>query len=91
MNVKDSVDSAYTNGLSTIAIRIPDEKFILDVIDELNCPILVSSANQSGEKQHLQVMMCMNSLQKLMVLYLERVKRYRQVRLLTVQKKSYKS
>lgn len=91
VNVKDSVDSAYTNGLSTIAIRIPDEKFILDVIDELNCPILVTSANQSGEKQHLQVMMCMNSFQKLMVLYLERVKRYRQVRLLTVQKKSYKS
>ena len=50
VNVKDSVDSAYTNGLSTIAIRIPDEKFILDVIDELNCPILVTSANQSGEK-----------------------------------------
>lgn len=91
VNVKDSVDSAYTNGLSTIAIRIPDEKFILDVIDELNCPILVTSANQSGEKQHLQVMMCMNSFQKLMVLYLGRVKHYRQVRLLTVQKKSYKS
>ena len=49
VNVKDSVDSAYTNGLSTIAIRIPDEKFILDVIDELNCPILVTSANQSGD------------------------------------------
>jgi L-threonylcarbamoyladenylate synthase len=87
VNVKDSVDSVYTNGLSTIAIRIPDEKFILDVIDELNCPILVSLE----KKQHLQVMMCMNSFQKLMVLYLERVKRYRQVRLLTVQKKSYKS
>ena len=41
VNVKDCVDSAYTNGLSTIAIRIPDEKFILDVIDELNCPIAV--------------------------------------------------
>ena len=53
MNVKDSVDSVYTNGLSTIAIRIPDEKFILDVIDELNCPILVTSANQSGEKTAL--------------------------------------
>ena len=53
VNVKDSVDSAYTNGLSTIAIRIPDEKFILDVIDELNCPILVTSANQSGEKTAL--------------------------------------
>ncbi len=53
VNVKESVDPAYTNGLSTIAIRIPDEKFILDVIDELNCPILVTSANQSGEKTAL--------------------------------------
>ena len=53
VNVKDSVDSVYTNGLSTIAIRIPDEKFILDVIDQLNCPILVTSANQSGEKTAL--------------------------------------
>lgn len=91
VNVKDSVDSAYTNGLSTIAIRIPDEKFILDVIDELNCPILSQVPISLEKKQHLQVMMCMNSFQKLMVLYLERVKRYRQVRLLTVQKKSYKS
>lgn len=69
VNVKDSVDPAYTNGLSTIAIRIPDEKFILDVIDELNCPILVTSANQSGEKQHLLVMMFMNNYLKLMELY----------------------
>ena len=44
VNVKDSVDSVYTNGLSTIAIRIPDE---------MNCPILVTSANQSGEKTAL--------------------------------------
>lgn len=29
------------------------KKFILDVIDELNCPILVTSANQSGEKTAL--------------------------------------
>lgn len=91
VNVKDSVDSVYTNGLSTIAIRIPDEKFILDVIDELNCPILVTSANQSGEKTALTSDDVYEQLQKLMVLYLERVKRYRQVRLLTVQKKSYKS
>ena len=53
VNVKENVDPAYTNGLSTIAIRIPDEKFILDVIDKLNCPILVTSANQSGEKTAL--------------------------------------
>ena len=43
----------YTNGLDTIAIRIPDEPFILHVIDELNAPLLVTSANQSGAKTAL--------------------------------------
>lgn len=43
-----NVPSEYTNGLPTIAIRIPDEKFILDLIEYLDCPLLVSSANQSG-------------------------------------------
>ena len=51
--VDPRLDKSYNNGLETIAIRIPDEKFILDVIDELNCPILVTSANQSGEKTAL--------------------------------------
>ena len=53
LSVKETVDSAYTNGLDTIAIRIPDEPFILKVIDELNSPILVTSANQSGQKTAL--------------------------------------
>ena len=48
--VKESVPSEYTNGLSTIAIRIPDEDFILKLIDELKWPLLVTSANQSGQK-----------------------------------------
>ena len=51
--VKECVDAAYTNGLSTIAIRIPDEPFILKVIDEINTPLLVTSANQSGQKTAL--------------------------------------
>jgi L-threonylcarbamoyladenylate synthase len=51
--VKKSVPSEYTNGLPTIAIRIPDEKFILDVIDEIGRPLLVTSANQSGQKTAL--------------------------------------
>ena len=53
LKVKDSVPKEYTNGLDTIAIRIPDEPFILHVIDELNAPLLVSSANQSGAKTAL--------------------------------------
>lgn len=53
LKVKDSVPKEYTNGLDTIAIRIPDEPFILRVIDELNTPLLVTSANQSGAKTAL--------------------------------------
>lgn len=53
LKVKDSVPKEYTNGLDTIAIRIPDEPFILHVIDELNAPLLVTSANQSGAKTAL--------------------------------------
>lgn len=47
---KESVPEEYTNGMDTIAIRIPDVSFILEVIKELGSPILVSSANQSGQK-----------------------------------------
>lgn len=37
-----------TNGLDTIGIRIPDDPFVLRLITEVNVPLLVSSANQSG-------------------------------------------
>lgn len=53
LRVKEEVPAEYTNGLETIAIRIPDEPFILRVIDELNTPLLVTSANQSGAKTAL--------------------------------------
>lgn len=53
LKVKDNVPKEYTNGSDTIAIRIPDEPFILRVIDELNTPLLVTSANQSGAKTAL--------------------------------------
>lgn len=53
LRVKEEVPAEYTNGLATIAIRIPDEPFILKVIDVLNTPLLVTSANQSGAKTAL--------------------------------------
>jgi L-threonylcarbamoyladenylate synthase len=37
----------------TIAIRMPDDKFILDVLHKLNKPILLTSANKSGENPAL--------------------------------------
>ena len=42
------IEKEYNNGLETIAIRIPDDEFVLSLIDELNQPLLVTSANQSG-------------------------------------------
>lgn len=47
---KEAVPEAYTNGMDTIAIRIPNVPFILELIQQLKSPILVSSANQSGQK-----------------------------------------
>ena len=46
--VKD-LPEEFTNGLSTIAIRIPDEPFLLKVIEALETPLFVTSANQSGQ------------------------------------------
>ena len=49
VQLKGDVSREFTNGKDTIAIRMPDDEFVLNVIDELNCPLLVSSANMSGE------------------------------------------
>ncbi|WP_301075719.1 L-threonylcarbamoyladenylate synthase [Faecalibaculum rodentium] len=44
-----AVDPAYTNGMETIAIRIPDAPALLAVMKQLDAPLLVTSANQSGQ------------------------------------------
>ncbi|WP_300963194.1 L-threonylcarbamoyladenylate synthase [Faecalibaculum rodentium] len=44
-----AVDPAYTNGMETIAIRIPDAPALLAVMEQLDAPLLVTSANQSGQ------------------------------------------
>ncbi len=51
--VSGNVDKIYTNGMDTVAVRIPDAPFVLKLIDELNTPLLVTSANQSGQKTAL--------------------------------------
>ena len=45
---KDEVSDYITNGKKTIAIRIPNDEFILELIDKCGKPLLVSSANLSG-------------------------------------------
>ena len=47
---KESVDPRITNNKDTIAIRIPDDKVLLKIIKGLKEPILLTSANRSGEE-----------------------------------------
>lgn len=45
---KDTVDNRYTAGLETIGIRIPDDPFVLELLNRVG-PMLVTSANISGK------------------------------------------
>ena len=49
----ENVADYLTNGKDTIAIRMPDNEFVLDLIKELGKPILLTSANLSGEEAAL--------------------------------------
>ncbi len=46
---KDRVDEIVTNGYKTIGIRMPDDEFVLSIINQVKAPLLVPSANISGE------------------------------------------
>lgn len=46
---RSAVPAYVTNGLDTIAIRMPDDDAVLHLIDLVEKPLLVSSANLSGE------------------------------------------
>ena len=46
---KDVISDEVTSGLDTIGIRIPDDKWIIDLINRVGKPLLVTSANISKE------------------------------------------
>ena len=48
LNKKEHVSDVITNGFKTIALRMPDDEFILEVIKRIGKPLLVTSANLSG-------------------------------------------
>ena len=48
VNKKENVPNFVTNGKSTIAIRMPDDDFVLSLISKIGKPLLVTSANLSG-------------------------------------------
>ena len=47
---KSGIPDFVTNGKPTIAIRIPDDEYMLEVLKAVNKPLLVTSANISGNK-----------------------------------------
>ena len=49
LNKKPCVPDFVTNGFKTIAIRVPNDDFILNVLKTLKKPMLVTSANLSGK------------------------------------------
>ena len=62
-NKKDSVPDYVTNGKKTIGIRVPDDEFILELIRKMKAPLMVTSANISGDGSLLKwedVYACMN-------------------------------
>lgn len=60
--VSETLDLAYTNGKKTVAVRIPDEPFVLAVIEKLGKPLLVSSANVSGKPAAVSYQKAMDNL-----------------------------
>ena len=47
-NKKKTIADYVTNGLDTIAIRMPDDQFVLSIIKGVGIPLLVPSANISS-------------------------------------------
>ena len=46
---KESVPAFVSNGLESIAIRMPDDDFVLAIMDAIQKPMLVTSANLSAQ------------------------------------------
>lgn len=46
---KESLPAYLTNGFNTVGVRMPDDDFILHLIDLCERPLLVTSANLSGK------------------------------------------
>ncbi len=60
---KEIVEDYVTMGKKTIGIRVPKDDFILHLIEQIGMPILVTSANVSGEASLLKwrdVLACMD-------------------------------
>ena len=59
---KDSVADFVTNGMDTIGIRMPQDDFVLELLRQVGSPMLVTSANLSGEATGLVDMQVLSQL-----------------------------
>lgn len=69
-NRREDVDSRITNGYPTIGVRMPNDPFVLEMIATCGKPLLVPSANISGEPACLtsdEVFACMKDSVSLIV------------------------
>lgn len=65
LNKKEEIDSVITNGYPTIGVRMPDDGFVIELINLMGVPLLVPSANISGESvctTHQQVLAQLDGL-----------------------------
>lgn len=53
LNKKEHIQDYITNGFKTIGIRMPDDEFILELIEKCGKPLLVTSANLSDHPSGL--------------------------------------
>lgn len=60
---KRNVSDLLTGGLDTVGIRFPDNKLLIDIMNELNVPLLSTSVNVSGDESAT----CINNINKLIL------------------------
>jgi tRNA threonylcarbamoyl adenosine modification protein (Sua5/YciO/YrdC/YwlC family) len=45
----DDIDENINMAVSTVAVRMPSNKELLSILEQINCPVVSTSANRSGE------------------------------------------
>lgn len=60
---KRNVSDLLTGGLDTVGIRFPDNKLLIDIMNELNVPLLSTSVNVSGDESAT----CINNISNLIL------------------------
>jgi L-threonylcarbamoyladenylate synthase len=63
--LQPDADRLYTNGKDSAALRIPDAPFLLQVMEQLDCPLLVTSANISGMPAALTTAQALDALKEI--------------------------